>query len=200
MSWTALVPLKQAGSRKTRLAGCLGPEQRHALSERMALHVLDVLRDCHMIGAVHVLGPDAMPGAGWIRDGGRGLNAELSLAAASLGAVDLLILHADLPLLETEDVRVLLAAAAPGCALATDGRGAGTNALAMRRGVRIDLSFGPDSLRRHRESVRRAGLEPMIIHRAGLSLDIDVPDDLAAAARAGCDLPAATACFPGTAG
>lgn len=196
MSWTALVPLKQAGQRKTRLAGCLRPEQRHALSEGMARHVLDVLQRCAGIGAVHVLGPDPMPGAGWMRDGGRGLNAELSQAAAALGAVDLLILPADLPLLDADDLHVLLAAAASGCAIATDTRGSGTNALALRRDVRIDLSFGTDSLRHHRDSARRAGLEPVIVHRAGLALDIDVADDLDAAARAGCDLPATTAWCP----
>lgn len=186
MSWTALVPLKQAGTRKTRLAGCLGSAERHALSERMASHVLDVVHGCAAIGAVHVLAPEPWPGAGWIRDLGRGLNAELSAAMAALGRVDLVILHADLPLLSGEDVQALLdAAGEAGCAMATDGRGTGTNAMALRRGVGVPVSFGPDSLERHRRAARRAGHEARILRGGGLALDVDVAADLEEAARRG---------------
>lgn len=183
MSWTALVPLKAAGQRKTRLAGRLGPGQRHALSERMATHVLGVASRCAGVGTVRLLSPAPRAGVGWIRDGGRGLNAELMLAVAAMGAVDIVILHADLPLLtEAELIGLLDAAAASGLALAPDGPGIGTNAIAMRRDVRIGLSFGTGSFARHVEAARRAGLGPAIVRLAGLARDIDVPDDLAAIA------------------
>lgn len=186
MSWTALVPLKQAGTRKTRLAGCLGPAERHALSDRMASHVLEVLHECAAIGAVHVLAPEPVPGVGWIRDLGRGLNAELSEAVAALGGVDLLILHADLPLLSVADLLALLdVAGEAGCAMATDRAGTGTNAMALRRGVGVAVSFGPDSLARHREAARVGGHEVRVLRRDGLALDVDVAADLEEAARRG---------------
>lgn len=179
MSWVVLVPLKAAGDRKTRLAGALSPDQRHGLSERMADHVIGVLRRCEEVASVQVVSPDAVRGAGWITDEGRGLNVELTQAMARFGDSGVAIVHADLPLLAEEDVLALLAAAtASGCALAPDGHGAGTNALALRQGAVIGLSFGTGSLARHRAGAEQAGLGPAIVRRAGLALDIDVADDL----------------------
>ena len=186
MSWTALVPLKAAGQRKTRLAGSLDPQRRHAVSERMAGHVIGLLQNCDAIDAVHVLAPCPWPGAGWLRDGGQGLNAELERALALLGEGPVVILHADLPLLHEDDLHALLdGATRSGCALAPDAHEAGTNAVAMDRGIRIPLSFGPDSLPRHVGAARAIGVEPALVRSRGLSLDVDVAADLMAAEREG---------------
>jgi 2-phospho-L-lactate guanylyltransferase len=43
MRWTALIPLKGGAKRKSRLAPCLSPAERAALSDRMVRHVCAVL-------------------------------------------------------------------------------------------------------------------------------------------------------------
>src|SRR3546814_7638181 len=82
MSWTAVVPLKTSGERKSRLAALLSAEERSALSVRMFHHVVDVLTQVPAIGRIIVLA-DECPAdcdGDWMADGGRGLNPELEQA------------------------------------------------------------------------------------------------------------------------
>ena len=119
--WTALVPIKAPGHRKTRLAPYLSPDQRETLAEDMLAHVAEVLRASPSIMRAVLLAPDPPEDGfdGWIADEGRGLNVELDAARAALGG-DLLILHADLPRLTVEDVETLLAEAVDAPAIAPD--------------------------------------------------------------------------------
>ena len=65
-------------------------------------------------------------------------------------------------------------------------RDGGTNALLLRPGVSLPFAFGADSCSRHLAAARAAGLAARVIERAGLSLDLDRPEDIAAClARAG---------------
>jgi 2-phospho-L-lactate guanylyltransferase len=184
--WVAIVPLKTAGDRKTRLAERLSAEERAALSRRMFAHVVDVLKANPRIKVV-VLSyqrPDGWDGA-WVADAGRGLNGELEAARAALGQTGLLVLHADLPLLESADVDALLTGAErQEIAIAPDRHGSGTNGLALMPGARIAFRFGPDSFRLHREQAARGA----VVERPGFGLDLDTPDDLAAAEDAGFSL------------
>lgn len=177
MSWTALVPLKLRIARKTRLADSMAADARALLSERMFDHVIGVLRATPAIGRIVLLAPEAPTDwpHDWIRDEGRGLNAELAAFQAAEASTDLLILHADLPLLAPADVEALLGAATrTGIAIAPDRHGRGTNALACRAGMAIRPRFGPDSFELH------LGESPdcAIIRREGLAIDVDTPEDL----------------------
>ncbi len=136
-----------------------------------------------MIAQVRVLSehPPAGWRGGWAADHGRGLNQELAVARTAIGPAPLLIIHADLPLLASDDVGVLLEAAQrSGLALAPDRHGTGTNALAIHDARPFAFSFGPDSFRRHRTHGEAA-----IVERPGLALDVDTSDDLDAAIAAG---------------
>ena len=53
--WTALVPFKPAGVRKTRLAAALSPEARDALAERMFFHVIGALERAAMVERIVLL-------------------------------------------------------------------------------------------------------------------------------------------------
>src|SRR3546814_11903582 len=99
MSWTAVVPLKTSGERKSRLAALLSAEERSALSVRMFHHVVDVLTQVPAIGRIIVLAEECPADwdGDWMADGGRGLNPELE-QARKLVAGDQIVLHADLPL------------------------------------------------------------------------------------------------------
>ena len=177
MSWTALVPLKHRIARKSRLADSLAPDARALLSERMFDHVIDVLSATPAIGRIVLLAPAAPENwpHDWIMDEERGLNAELAAFHASEALSDLLIIHADLPLLARADVEALLDAAMhSGTAIAPDRHDRGTNALACRAGAMIQPRFGPDSFALHLGQAP----ECAIIRREGLAIDVDTPEDI----------------------
>ena len=176
--WRALVPIKQGGNGKSRLASVLSPEQRDALALRMARHVLGELEKCWSVAEIAILSersPEWWSGV-WIEDRGQGLNAELAAWRRSVGEVPVLIFHADLPLMRATEVDALLAvAAAQGIALATDRAGEGTNALAICDGRPFEFRFGPASRSLHTaQADELAVLAPL-----GLASDIDTPEDLA---------------------
>src|SRR3546814_6181589 len=108
MSWTAVVPLKTSGERKSRLAALLSAEERSALSVRMFHHVVDVLTQVPAIGRIIVLAEECPADwyGDWIADGGRGLPPDLE-QDRKLVAGDLILLHADLPQCEPGDVAQL---------------------------------------------------------------------------------------------
>ena len=179
MSWTALVPLKAAAARKTRLAASLSSEARLDLSEILFRHLIEVLARRPEIGRVVLLSEDRpVDWAGlWISDQGRGLNAEIEAAARALGGKRLLVIHADLPAVSADDIAALISAAGETVAIAPDRHGAGTNAIALTDASGFPFAFGPESFKRHREAAPKA----RIVERPGLGLDIDTPADLAAA-------------------
>jgi 2-phospho-L-lactate guanylyltransferase len=182
MSWTAFVPVKAPAARKMRLADKLAPVEREWLGAQMLTHVLAVLCESHDIGDVIVLSPERpMAWAGPFRlDQGRGLNAELADAARGPKT---LIVHADLPLLTTTDIAALTEGT--GIAIAPDRHGTGTNALALPEAQDFAFAFGPDSFGRH---CAAAGEQARIVKRPGLALDVDTPEDLAAALASGLRL------------
>lgn len=175
VSWSAIVPLKAAIDRKTRLAPVLGPDERISLSHYMARTVIAALAQSSGVDRIIVLSPAPVsaPGATWIKDRGTGFNGELARTRDFLGGPTLVI-HADLPFLSGADVTTLLEAAGDqGMALAPDRRREGTNAIALADARPFRFAFGPGSFRAHCVQGPCAAVE-----RPGLALDIDVPEDL----------------------
>lgn len=188
MSWTAVIPFKGSGARKTRLASIFSPEQRRNFSQRMFDHVRDVLADCPDVDEIALLSDVSASGWGglFFPDKGRGLNAELTALARSRPGRPLLVIHADLPLLQSLDVSVFLGEAGKaGYALAPDRHDSGTNALALVDPAEFVFQFGPDSMACH---VRASGGQARIVRRAGLSFDIDTPEDYLEACRMAPDI------------
>ncbi|MDB5702743.1 MAG: 2-phospho-L-lactate guanylyltransferase [Sphingomonadales bacterium] len=189
MNWTAIVPVKRGGARKSRLAKHLSPEQRNELSDILVARVLESLDAAPSVTSIVVLSESPHDDArlGWHPDLGRGLNVELSAFAAAAGIRRLLIIHGDLPLLTGDDVEALISAATRhGIAIAPDRHGQGTNALAFRDEESFDFAFGNDSCNLHRQA---SGHKAVIVDRAGLSVDIDTHDDLLFAHAAGFSWP-----------
>lgn len=182
MTWTAVVALKEAAHRKTRLAPSLSLRRRIRLSEAMARQVIAALNSSPPISRVLLLSPRpyAQFEADWVRDEGRGLNAELACVRAECHG-PILVVHADLPLLSPDDIAALLwAAEAAGIAIAPDLHGEGTNAVALADARPFCFAFGPGSCRAHCVDAGCA-----IVRRPGLSFDIDTPSDLMSARAAG---------------
>jgi len=99
--WRAVVPVKQGDWGKSRLSSLFSPAQRDDLVRRMAVHVLETLAGVPALAQVDVLSPQPLADwqGGWVRDCGRGLNAELAAWRAAAGPAPMLVVHADLPLL-----------------------------------------------------------------------------------------------------
>lgn len=177
--WTAILPFNFGRPRKTRLADILSEEARDTLARHMARHVAAVLAAAPSVETLHVLAPldPGLPGTRWIADAGRGLNAELAAARATMPEAPVLFIHADLPLLQIDDVEALLVAAMEnGAAIAPDAAAMGTNALALADAPPLLPCFGPDSFARHRLAL--PGVMP--VDRPGLRHDVDDADSLTA--------------------
>lgn len=190
MSWIAVVPLRQGGEPKTRLAARLSVGQRIALSVEMARRVVAALGACPAVARILILSSEPPPSGlsgEWVGDRGRGLNAELDALRRDLDTPAMLVIHGDLPLIGPEDVAALIVGAEEkGYAFAPDRHGAGTNAVAIGAGHDFAFAFGEGSLARHCDRAPDAAL----IRRPGLSLDVDTPGDLNAAIVAGFRWPA----------
>jgi 2-phospho-L-lactate guanylyltransferase len=181
----ALVAVKTRVDCKSRLAGRLAAETRLSLVRVMLERALAALRDSRTVSHIAVVTPerDAIPPDVYVLpDPGGGLNAALDAARdvlVGMGAPELLVLHADLPLVTAADIDLLVESGrCTGVALATDVAGTGTNALYVAPPAPFHFRFGADSRFRHVEEATRLGLQAQVLRSKGLELDLDGPADL----------------------
>ena len=111
----------------------------------------------------------------------RGLSAQIEQAAEELGVDELLILHADLPLVTAEALRDLVTQApeAPSATLVRPADG-GTNAMLLRPPGRFPLAYGRGSGDLHEAAAREAGLAVRRADAPPLAHDLDTPSDVRA--------------------
>ena len=210
MSAWALIPAKGFSRAKTRLNPALAPLERAALARRLLLNALSACAGCPQVAGALVVtdcprvaalarerGAEALldpPGAGLAAVIGGGL-----AALTARGASAAVVLMADLPRLAPDDVASMLAAlAGADVALAPDGEGEGTNALATRLPPALPSRFGRyGSFGAHREAVRALGLTVAVVRRPGLALDVDGPAHLDALGVAPAVKPPRSAGSPG---
>jgi 2-phospho-L-lactate guanylyltransferase len=189
----AVVPIKRTGEAKQRLAEALPPELRARLALAMAEDVLAALAAAPGLAGILVVTVDDNAialarrlGARVIADGATdGQTGAVGAAAALLGREArkaMLAIPGDVPLITPDEVQTLVAAHQRDedfvIAPAHDGRG--SNAILCAPPGRVPLAFGNDSFLPHLETARRAGVEPRVVRLAGIGLDIDNPQDLAA--------------------
>ena len=184
MATTVLIPVNRLDRAKGRLAALLAPEERAELVRRSLATVLEAVACAGLEGVVltsdedvrallpegvRILGEDAEV---------RGLSAQLERAAERLDVQELLILHADLPLVTAEALRDLVAQApaAPSATLVRPADG-GTNAMLLRPPGRFALAYGQGSGDLHEAAAREAGLEVRRADVPALALDLDTPAD-----------------------
>lgn len=183
---TVLVPVKAFGSAKGRLAPVLDGPARAALARRMA----DTVVTAAVPLPVAVVCDDREV-ADWARargclviwEPGRGLNGAVSAgvtALALVGTEQVIVAHADLPL--ARDLGV--AAGFDGITLFPDRHDDGTNVACVPAAAGFRFQYGPGSFHRHVDEAARLGLPLRIVRDADLAVDVDVPDDLAAASLA----------------
>jgi 2-phospho-L-lactate guanylyltransferase len=186
-----VVLIKDFSTAKSRLAPAMQPVMRRALAEMTAARALDAA--LALAPTLAVCGSDEAAdlarakGAAVVVEqepGGQNRAALLGLAEVSQrGAGEALLLSSDLPLVDPDGLRRLLARA--------DGDGSlvvaapalgrqGTNALFLRPPGDFDLHFGEASLPLFAEEARRRGRRFILHDDPGLALDLDEPPDLVA--------------------
>jgi 2-phospho-L-lactate guanylyltransferase len=188
--WLVL-PVKDLQDAKQRLAGVLAPAERRALFRAMLEDVLSAAAACAGLAGMLMVTRDAEARALATRYGARvlieaanaGHTAASTLGARTLaqeGAAGMLQLPADIPLVTPADITALLQAhgGAPAVTIAPSRDRLGSNAVACSPPDLLPLRFGEDSFVPHLERARALGIEPRVVERPGLALDVDTPDDL----------------------
>ena len=185
MATTVLIPVNRLDRAKGRLAALLEPEERAELVRRSLAAVLVAVEGAGMKAVV--LTSDAaveaqVPAGVQVLEEAaelRGLSAQLERASGLLAFEELLILHADLPLVTAEALRELVTQAppAPSATLVRPGDG-GTNAMLLRPPGRFALAYGRGSGDLHEAAAREAGLAVRRADVPTLALDLDTPADV----------------------
>ena len=195
-----VVPSRGIESGKSRLGEALDAEERGALVLGLLERTLAVLDTWPSARRVHFVTPDARtaevarrtrPNLDSSFGAGRGdLNGDLASAAtraASEGATALLVLPADLPLLDLAALDAMLEAADAALAAGdggplvviapSDARG-GTNALLLSPVDVIAPQFGDASLEAHLRAAANAEASVQLVIEPALGFDLDTPEDL----------------------
>ena len=191
MTW-ALVPVKAFGRGKSRLSTALSEAERAAFARRLLEHVLDTLIVSGLDGILVATDssevaetarqraaricwdpPDALNLATVVD---RGL-VELS----AFGADSALVLMADLPAIEPDDLHAVLALLAEHDVVVVPAAdGVHTNALALSPPTCMRTAFGrADSFQAHLAAARSANLRTAAFDHPRLAFDVDGPADLA---------------------
>jgi 2-phospho-L-lactate guanylyltransferase len=186
----AVVPVKDLWGTKTRLKPILNPGARAGLTLYLMGRVVSALRGAG-VENVCVVSPDRIVldeaekhGAVPLLQESRGLNPALEEGrrwAMKRGGSSLLVLPADLPLLDAEDVHAMLESAGeiPSVTISPDGIHAGTNALLLCPPDALPFAFGLDSYEAHLRAARERDLEVRVCERPHLAFDLDTAEDLA---------------------
>jgi 2-phospho-L-lactate guanylyltransferase len=191
MSVWALVPAKAFERGKSRLTPALDDQARAAFARALFDHVLATLTASGVVDGVLVATDSPVVAAAARAHGAAVLSdspGAATLAAvvdaglgelARRGAATALVLMADLPRLDADDVRALVAAAAThdvAIVRADDDRH--TNALALTPPGCLSTSFGrDDSFDAHLAAARAAGLRVAVVDNARIAFDVDGPED-----------------------
>jgi 2-phospho-L-lactate/phosphoenolpyruvate guanylyltransferase len=186
----AVVPVKDLAGTKSRLSPILNPGARAGLTLYMMGRVVSALRGAGVenVGVVSpdriVLGEARERGATPLRQESRGLNPALEEGrrwAMDRGAPALLVLPADLPLLDPEDVRAVLGQTSeePSLVISPDRTHTGTNALLLKPPDAVPFAFGVGSYEAHLRAARERGLDVRVCERPHLAFDLDTAGDLA---------------------
>ena len=197
MTIGAVLPIKDFGHAKQRLAGFLSAVERRLLAEAMAEDVLETLSQVSELSEIIVVTRDERAFELAARHGARvlaepsndGQSAAVERAAAALGRAgveSLLQVPGDVPGASADEIAAVLAAhgrasdGAPAVTLVPSYDRRGTNCVLCSPPDVLPFAFGHDSFEPHCEAARAQGIAPRIIALPGLGLDIDTPDDLRA--------------------
>jgi 2-phospho-L-lactate guanylyltransferase len=191
MDLWAVVPVKERGLAKERLAPVLRPQMRQALALAMLEDVLSALTATPGIPGILVVTVDpeasrlaARYGARLVETGARNGHTGAVAAAARLlaaeGCAGMLTVPGDIPLVTPAELAQLLAAhpPAPSFTIAPSRDERGSNAIACSPPDVVPLRFGENSFYPHLRAAEAHGIKANVLHLPGIALDIDNPEDV----------------------
>jgi 2-phospho-L-lactate guanylyltransferase len=171
----------------------LTEDQRTRLNRYLLEHVLTILKEVTEIDHTLVVSRDPaalaltreMGGRTVLEDGTPQFNTAIkraTIVAKAQGAHAVLVLPADLPLIQPADIRLLLknGLKPPVVVIAPDKRKDGTNGLLVNPAGIIEYGYGPGSFHCHSERAVESGARLKVIYSPNIALDLDLPEDLQA--------------------
>ena len=195
MTIGAVLPVKDLGDAKQRLAGFLDAAERRRLARAMAEDVLETLARVPGLAETIVVTRDDWAAALAARHGARvlaepaneGQSAAVARAAEALergGIPTLLQVPGDVPGARADEIATAIEGhgrdGTPAVTLVPAHDRRGTNCVLCSPPGALPFAFGHDSFGPHREAAWAQGIAPTILPLPGLGLDIDTPDDLRA--------------------
>lgn len=191
MSLWAVVPVKPFRQGKSRLSSVLSEDERYMLNSTLFGNTLRSLTSAIGISQILVVSRDSIVlsmsrefGARTIQEEGpSNLNNALKLAtgfAVMSGAQQLLVLPADLPLLNTMVVEEIIGRGGKfrQMVISPDRKQDGTNALMVSPADAIEYQYGPGSYKKHLAQACKKDLQIEVYQSKVLELDLDFPEDL----------------------
>lgn len=179
------IPVKPFPAAKRRLAAVLDDASRAELGRRLAMRTVLAVTET---GATPLVLSADDPVTAWagsigvevLSDEGSSLDEAARAAVAHVRSRgrSWAILHADLPVVTRDDLGDAIAHLSQGGSVLAPSSDGGTSLI----GSSLDefpFAYGPGSFHRHLAALRR--WDPRIVTNMGLLLDLDTPDDLAAA-------------------
>lgn len=178
-----IIPIKSFRLGNQRLSDVLDDGRRETLGRALGGHTAGAVEGAGLIPLIVTADPQV---AEWattsgfpsLPDSGDGLSAaaQVGVEWAKASASRWIVLHGDLPLLTASDVTAVDGVMSEGHGAIAPSSDGGTSAIGSDRDFRF--AFGVGSFHRHLRRLPRA----RVIVRTGLALDVDAPNDLAAAA------------------
>lgn len=185
-----LIPVKNLGGAKQRLASVLDQAARTELAQAMLADVLQAICAWEGRPEVSLVTSDAFAvalarklGVGIIADDANSGETDAIAKATAIcdarGLESTLVIPADIPLISAAELqKIYLAAPAHGSVLVPAADGRGSNAVLRRPAALFPLRFGNDSFQPHLAAARATGLTCNVLSLPGIGLDVDSPDDL----------------------
>ncbi len=188
----SITPVRMLSKGKSRLSSVLSPSQRERLSIAMLSEVLSKIQSSKITKGMLVVSPDQEVikiasdfGAHGIKEEAEyGVNAAVEKGieyALKNQADSIVVIPADLPRLNTEDLVSLVAAVEedPTVVMTPSNRLDGTNALLMKPPAVMNLHYDQDSFRSHVLEAIEQNVRLKTVLRNGLMSDLDDQTDLA---------------------
>jgi 2-phospho-L-lactate/phosphoenolpyruvate guanylyltransferase len=200
----AIIPVKPLRDSKSRLTDILSADERADLTSHLLSRTLETLNGVSAIQRTLVVSRDPAVLKIARRHGvstfGESDKQDLNLAitraahiAMAQQADAVLIIPADLPFINVEDVEMMTAAMVPSNGQAANGyyyqsraiiicpdhSNDGTNALLVCPPAGFTFQYGPGSFDRHLAEATRLGMGQRIVHAPGLKFDLDTEEDWA---------------------
>jgi len=188
MNLAIAILMKDLSNAKTRLEPVLGSDMRKFLARCLFEHSLQFFRQCYVDKKLAVVTPSPsiadmarQHDATALHQEEGGINEAAQIAARwalSLGSEYLLIIHADIAVLQIAEIDQMMETARKAAVVIAASHDGGSNALLLSPPDVIAPHFGHHSARAHVAAAQAAHVPYKLLHLPYLSHDIDRPQDL----------------------